>query len=92
MLGLGETRNEIREVLTDMREHGVDALTIGQYMRPTKRHLSIKRWVPPEEFAEIRGEALAMGYRLVAAGPLVRSSFRAGELFDGADITERTDG
>lgn len=88
MLGLGETREEIREVLGDLREHLVDAVTIGQYMRPTKKHLSIKRWVAPEEFAEIRLEALAMGFRLVASGPLVRSSFNAGDYFDEAGFNE----
>lgn len=77
MVGLGETRSEIRQVLTDMREHEVDVVTVGQYLRPDPRHLPVERFYPPEEFAEIREEALALGFRHVESGPLVRSSYHA---------------
>lgn len=77
MVGLGETRGEIRQVLTDMREHEVDVVTVGQYLRPDPRHLPVERFYPPEEFAEIREEALALGFRHVESGPLVRSSYHA---------------
>ncbi len=77
MLGLGETRSEIREVLADLREAEVDIVTIGQYLQPTAGHLPVVRYVPPEEFAEIRDEALPLGFRHVESGPLVRSSYRA---------------
>lgn len=81
MMGLGETRAEIISTLHDLREHGVDLVTIGQYMRPTKRHLSIKEFIAPEMFDEIREEALALGFLAVSAGPLVRSSYLAGESY-----------
>lgn len=84
MLGLGETNEEILEALRDMRRYDVDFVTIGQYMRPTKRHLAIKRFVPPAEFDEIKQEALKMGFKSVASGPLVRSSYMAGEFYDDA--------
>ena len=82
MLGLGETREDVQQTLADLRAHDVDIITIGQYMRPTKQHLSIKRWVPPEEFAAIAEEARSMGFKGVVAGPLVRSSYRAAEFYD----------
>ena len=81
MLGLGETMAEVEAALGDLREYGVEFVTIGQYMRPTKQHLSIKRWVPPEEFDEIAAKARAMGFLSVVAGPLVRSSYNAAEYF-----------
>lgn len=84
MLGLGESLAEVEETLADMRAHDVDFVTIGQYMRPSKQHLSIKRWVPPEEFEHLAGLARAMGFKAVASAPLVRSSYRAGEFFDKA--------
>ena len=79
MLGLGETREELREVMADLRMVEVDVLTVGQYLRPTgtPRNLPVARYVPPEEFAEIREEALALGFRHVESGPLVRSSYHA---------------
>jgi lipoyl synthase len=77
MLGLGESREEIREVLGDLREARVDIVTIGQYLQPTAGHLPVHRFVPPEEFLEIRREAMPMGFRHVEAGPLVRSSYHA---------------
>jgi len=77
MLGLGETGAEVRAVLRDLRAHGVDILTLGQYLRPSPKHLPIVRYVPPEEFAELRAAACEMGFRHVEAGPLVRSSYHA---------------
>ena len=81
MLGLGETLDEVLQALSDLREYGVEFVTIGQYMRPTKQHLSIKRWVPPEEFDLLAVKAKAMGFLSVASGPLVRSSYRAASFF-----------
>jgi len=77
MLGLGETRDEIREVLRDLRAARVDIVTIGQYLQPSTGHLPVRRYVPPQEFEEIRGEAMPLGFRHVEAGPLVRSSYHA---------------
>jgi lipoic acid synthetase len=79
MVGLGETRDEVSETLSDLRESQVDVLTVGQYLRPTMQHLPIERYVTPEEFAELKEEALALGYRHVESGPLVRSSYHAHE-------------
>ncbi|KAJ1426628.1 hypothetical protein B484DRAFT_397500 [Ochromonadaceae sp. CCMP2298] len=81
MLGLGERDEEIRAALRDLRLADVDVVTFGQYLRPTKRHMTVQRYVTPAEFDRWREEAQAMGFRYVAAGPLVRSSYRAGELF-----------
>ena len=80
MLGLGETDAEIREAMADLRRHGVDLLTLGQYLQPTRNHLRVARWVHPVEFDEYRVWGLDAGFREVAAGPLVRSSYRADEL------------
>ncbi|MDE0420441.1 MAG: lipoyl synthase [Gammaproteobacteria bacterium] len=80
MLGLGETDAEIREAMADLRRHGVDLLTLGQYLQPTRNHLRVARWVHPNEFDEYRVWGLDAGFREVAAGPLVRSSYRADEL------------
>jgi lipoic acid synthetase len=77
MLGLGETRAEIEEVLRDTRSLGVDIITLGQYLQPSRQHLAIERYVPPEEFEELRQYALALGFPHVEAGPLVRSSYHA---------------
>ena len=84
MLGLGERKEDVLATLADLREHQVDFVTIGQYMRPTKQHLSIKRWVHPDEFEEIRIAALAMGFKSVASAPLVRSSYKAREFYEAA--------
>jgi len=78
MLGLGETREEIEEVLRDCADAGVDIVTLGQYLRPSKRHLAVERFAPPEEFAELAKLGESFGIRHVEAGPLVRSSYRAG--------------
>ena len=80
MLGLGETDAEIRKAMADLRAHGVDLLTLGQYLQPTRRHLPVARWVHPDEFDRYRLWGLETGFREVASGPLVRSSYRADEL------------
>jgi lipoyl synthase len=77
MLGLGEERDEVLRVFSDLRAAGVNILTVGQYLRPSERHLEIVRYVNPEEFAELKGEALALGFDHVESGPLVRSSYHA---------------
>lgn len=81
MLGLGESYEEILEALEDLRKNKVSFLTLGQYMRPTKKHLSVKKWVEPEVFKDLEKKAYEMGFLGVASGPLVRSSYRAGELY-----------
>jgi len=77
MLGLGETRDEVEAVLRDVAQLGVDILTLGQYLSPSKQHLPIERYVPPAEFTELEQYALAQGITHVVAGPLVRSSYHA---------------
>ena len=81
MLGLGETLKEVVEVLRDLKANGVDFITIGQYLRPTPRHLPVARYVPPAEFDRLRATGEAMGFEMVASGPFVRSSYHAGEDF-----------
>ena len=80
MLGLGETRDEVIESFLDIRETGVDVLTLGQYMRPTINHLPVEKWYTPEEFMEYREAALKIGFIEVASGPMVRSSYRADKI------------
>src|SRR5216683_2798150 len=77
MLGLGEERQEVLQVFRDLRAHDVEILTVGQYLRPSLNHLPIVRYVTPEEFADLKREALGMGFRHVESGPLVRSSYHA---------------
>jgi lipoic acid synthetase len=77
MLGLGETREELVDVLRDLRANAVDVVTLGQYMRPSMRHLPVERYVPPTEFDELKAIARSMGFRHVESGPLVRSSYHA---------------
>jgi len=77
MLGLGETKDEIISVFSDLRAVDCEILTLGQYLRPSSAHLPIERYVTPDEFAELGGEALAAGFRHVESGPLVRSSYHA---------------
>jgi lipoic acid synthetase len=79
MVGLGETTEELLEVFRNMREHRIDVLTVGQYLRPSAKHAEVVRFYRPEEFAELRREAVAMGFEHVEAGPLVRSSYHADE-------------
>ncbi len=81
ILGLGEQRPEISQALADLHTAGCDLLTITQYLRPTPRHHPVERWVKPEEFVELREEALEIGFAGVMSGPLVRSSYRAGRLY-----------
>lgn len=80
MLGLGETIDELFDVLADLRKVGCDMLTLGQYLAPTQSHLPVERFVPPEEFDEIGEKARKLGFSFVASGPFVRSSYHAGEM------------
>jgi lipoic acid synthetase len=80
MLGLGEDREEVMQVLSDLRSVGVQRLSLGQYLRPTLENLPVARYVPPEEFAEYETAAREMGFTWVKAGPLVRSSYYAEEI------------
>lgn len=77
MVGLGETNQELIQVLTDLRSHGVTMLTLGQYLQPSKHHLPVERYVSPEEFNELKQIALEMGFTHAACGPFVRSSYHA---------------
>jgi lipoic acid synthetase len=77
--GMGETDDEILETMADLRAHGVDVVTIGQYLQPSARHLPLDRWVPLDSFRRLRADGEAMGFGSVFAGPLVRSSYRAEE-------------
>jgi lipoic acid synthetase len=88
ILGMGETREEVGQALVDLHDAGCDLLTITQYLRPSALHHPVQRWVKPEEFAELRDEALALGFAGVMSGPLVRSSYRAGRLW-GQAMTRR---
>src|SRR5205823_1177721 len=81
MLGMGETLDEVRETMRDLRAAGVDVLTLGQYLRPTPKHHEVVRYVTPREFDALRDDGLALGFAYVAAGPLVRSSYHAAEAF-----------
>ncbi|MCO5967048.1 lipoyl synthase [Actinoallomurus soli] len=88
ILGMGETREEITEAMHDLHQAGTELLTITQYLRPSPRHHPVERWVKPEEFIELQAEAEAIGFAGVMSGPLVRSSYRAGRLYQQA-ITAR---
>jgi len=77
MLGLGETFDEVIEVMQDLRRHGCDMLTLGQYLQPSREHLPVDRYVPPEEFEELRLKGEEMGFKNIASGPMVRSSYHA---------------
>ncbi|MEV0163541.1 lipoyl synthase [Nonomuraea fuscirosea] len=90
ILGMGETREEISEAMRDLHEAGTDLLTITQYLRPTPRHHPVERWVKPEEFVELQAEAEAIGFAGVLSGPLVRSSYRAGRLYQQAIEARQT--
>lgn len=81
MLGLGESESEVLQAMRDLRAAGCDILTLGQYLRPSEKHLPVEEFVRPEQFARLEREGLALGFRFVAAGPLVRSSYKAGEFF-----------
>ena len=79
MVGLGETQNEIRETMIDLKKVNCDLLTIGQYLRPTTKHTPIAKWYTPNEFSDLEKMGLDLGFKHVAAGPLVRSSYHADE-------------
>ena len=81
MLGLGEQEHEVMAALKELRAADVDIVTFGQYMRPTKRHLKVEKYVTPDEFEMWRQRAMDMGFLYCASGPLVRSSYKAGEVF-----------
>ncbi|RYX86732.1 lipoyl synthase [bacterium] len=87
MLGLGETNEQVVEVLKDLKAHDVDFITIGQYLRPTPRHLPVARYPHPDEFEELKRIGEDMGFSMVASGPFVRSSYHAGEDFARATET-----
>jgi lipoic acid synthetase len=80
MLGLGETRDELFDVLADLRDAGCDFLTLGQYLQPSDKHLPVVRYVPPEEFDELGRAARSLGFKKVASGPFVRSSYHARDM------------
>jgi hypothetical protein len=86
MVGLGETRDELSQTFRDLRTVDCDILTIGQYLRPTAAHLPVERYVHPDEFAEMKVEALALGFRHVESAPLVRSSYHARDQVPGAEL------
>lgn len=88
MVGLGETWNEIQETLEDLRAHDVDIVTFGQYLQPTKRHLNVEKFYTPAEFDELKRMSLKMGFKFVASGPLVRSSYKAGDFLDYVESLE----
>jgi len=79
IVGLGETNDEVVETMRDLRVHGVDVVTIGQYLQPSAKHAAIDRWVHPDEFRWLREQGEALGFGSVFSGPLVRSSYRADE-------------
>lgn len=89
MLGLGEKEDEIFQALQDLRDIDVDVVTFGQYLQPTRRHIPVKEYVTPENFDMWQKEAEKMGFKYVASGPLVRSSYKAGEFFLKNLVRER---
>src|SRR3979490_650623 len=86
MVGLGETSEELVEVFRDLGERGVDLLTVGQYLRPSKDHLPIARFYAPAEFTYLRDQAMRFGFRHVESGPMVRSSYHAHEQAEAAAL------
>jgi lipoic acid synthetase len=90
ILGLGETDQEVEATMADLRAAGTDLLTVTQYLRPSPRHHPVERWVRPEEFDAWSSRALALGFAGVMSGPLVRSSYRAGRLYEQALIQQVT--
>lgn len=86
MMGLGETNEEIVQVLKDLREHGVNMLTLGQYLQPSRHHLPVKRYVPPAEFDELKEIAMDLGFSHAACGPFVRSSYHADLQAKGEEV------
>jgi lipoic acid synthetase len=90
MLGLGETQDEVLQTMRDLRQSGVDALTIGQYLRPTMRHLTVEQYIHPDVFAEYERAGMEMGFLFVASGPFIRSSYNAIE-FSKKILSDRLD-
>ena len=91
MLGLGEGDDEVLQTLRDLREVGCDVVTFGQYLQPTAKHLRVERYIPPVEFEKWQTLAEGMGFLYVASGPLVRSSYRAGEFFMKGIVKSRAE-
>lgn len=89
MLGLGETRDELLRAFEDLRSVGVQFLTLGQYLQPTQKHIRVERFLTPDEFKELEVLALGYGFEYVASGPLVRSSYKAGEFFIASRLRAR---
>lgn len=87
MLGLGEAKEEVKEVMKDLKAHDVDMVTLGQYLQPSKDHLKVERFVHPSEFDELREFGEALGFKQVASGPLVRSSYHADKQAHGEAVT-----
>jgi lipoic acid synthetase len=92
MVGIGETDDEVVETLRDLRAAGVDIVTVGQYLRPTPKHAPVARYVPPETFSEYERIGGELGFRFVASGPLVRSSYHAAEAFVASEVRPRVRG
>jgi lipoic acid synthetase len=90
MVGLGETLDEVKEVMCDQRQWGVDILTVGQYLQPSKKHLPIERYYTLEEFEEIKRYGYEIGFRWVESGPLVRSSYHAAEQVRALSLVHRS--
>ena len=86
MVGLGETRPELHEAFEALREADVDILTVGQYLRPSEKHLPLERYYHPDEFAEMKVEALALGFKHVESAPMVRSSYHARDQVPDAEL------
>jgi lipoic acid synthetase len=89
MLGLGETIDEVKAAMRDLRQWGVDILTIGQYLQPSRQHLPIARYCTPEEFAELKSYGMEIGFQWVESGPLVRSSYHAAEQVRALSAVQR---
>ncbi|GAW82129.1 lipoyl synthase [Plasmodium gonderi] len=89
MLGLGETKEEVLEAMLDVRQHNIDVITFGQYLRPTKNHLNVVEYISPQMFDYYKDEGMKMGFKYIASGPLVRSSYKAGEYFMKSLVEER---
>src|SRR5439155_10263078 len=86
LVGLGETGQELSQTFRDIRAVDCDILTIGQYLRPSEKHLPLIRYYHPDEFAEMKAEALSLGFKHVESGPLVRSSYHARDQVPGAEL------
>jgi lipoic acid synthetase len=90
MVGLGEERHEVLQVMDDLRSAQVDFLTIGQYLQPTRKHHPVVRFVPPDEFKALEAVAYAKGFLMVSASPLTRSSYHAGDDFARLQAARRS--